>query len=49
LKIDVVESEQEGKCDEEFSGFDTVLHTEACALDKDDFGVVEKAVEDRRR
>ena len=23
-----------------------VFHTEACAFDKDDFGVVEKAVED---
>jgi len=37
LKIDVVESEQEGKRDEEFSGLDAVFHTEACAFDKDDF------------
>ena len=34
------------KRDEEFSGLDAVFHTEACAFDKDDFGVVEKAVED---
>ena len=46
MKIDVVESEEEGKRDEEFSGLDAVFHTEACAFDKDDFGVVEKAVED---
>jgi hypothetical protein len=46
LKINVVESEHEGKGDEEFSGLDAVFHTEACAFDKDDFGVVEKAVED---
>jgi hypothetical protein len=46
LKIDVVESEEEGKRDEEFSGLDAVFHTEACAFDKDYFGVVKKAVED---
>jgi len=46
LKIDVVESEDEGKRDEEFSGLDAVFHTVACAFDKDDFGVVKKAVED---
>ena len=34
------------KRDEEFSGLDAVFHTEACAFDKDDFGMVEKAVED---
>ena len=45
LKIDVVESEEEGKRDGEFSGLEAIFHTEACALDKDDLGVVEKAVE----
>src|SRR6476620_8264617 len=28
------------KRDEEFSGLDAVFHTEACAFDKDDFGVI---------
>jgi hypothetical protein len=40
---------KEGKTREgtmESSGLDAVFHAEACAFDKDDFGVVEKAVED---
>ena len=37
---------RKGSAMRSFSGLDAVFHTEACALDKDDFGVVEKAVED---
>jgi hypothetical protein len=39
-------SEHNGKVEEEFSGLERVFHAVACAFDKDDFGVVKKAVED---